>query len=355
MGLGAAAGALLVALGVLGAPPGAGAELSGVFQYMLKAECYFINGTENVRFVQRQIYNREQYAMFDSDVGLWVGFTPFGEMNAKYWNSDPAILEHKRAQVDTYCRHNYEVSRPFITERRVPPSVSISLVPASSSQPGPGRLLCSVMDFYPAAIQVRWFQGQQELSEHVVATDVVANGDWTYQLLVLLETPPRRGLSYSCQVEHVSLEQPLRRHWEMPPDAGRSKMLTGIGGLVLGSVFVALGLGFYVRKKVRAGAGGGVAAVAEPPERDKGIRTKNSNGSQNRDPPKTPPWAPKIGGRVRASSGSSRGRLRAPSVALRAHRAGSVLLPGTRIRTGGTGNGGAAPQKTLSQWESGVE
>ncbi|NWY34733.1 HB2L protein, partial [Pheucticus melanocephalus] len=76
------------------------------------------------------------------------------------------------------------------------PSVSISLVPPSGSQPGPGRLLCSVMDFYPAAIQ------------HVVATDVVPNGDWSYQLLVLLETPPRRGLSYSCQVEHVSLEQP---------------------------------------------------------------------------------------------------------------------------------------------------
>uniref|UniRef100_A0A674HLH5 Ig-like domain-containing protein n=1 Tax=Taeniopygia guttata TaxID=59729 RepID=A0A674HLH5_TAEGU len=74
----------------------------------------------------------------------------------------------------------------------VPPSVSISLVP-SSSQPGPGRLLCSVLDFYPAPIQVRWFQGQQELSEHVVATEVVPNGDWSYQLLVLLETPPGAG------------------------------------------------------------------------------------------------------------------------------------------------------------------
>ncbi|XP_054150849.1 class II histocompatibility antigen, B-L beta chain-like isoform X3 [Melozone crissalis] len=248
MGLGAAAGALLVALGVLGAPPGAGAELSGVFQFMGSSECHFINGTEKVRFVQRAIYNRLQDLMFDSDVGHYVGFTSLGERIAQRWNSDPAILENARAQVDR-CRYNYEASRPFSVERRVPPSVSISLVPASSSQPGPGRLLCSVMDFYPAAIQVRWFQGQQELSEHVVATDVVANGDWSYQLLVLLETPPRRGLSYSCQVEHVSLEQPLRRHWEMAPDAGRSKMLTGIGGLVLGSVFVALGLGFYVRKK----------------------------------------------------------------------------------------------------------
>ncbi|XP_059727669.1 HLA class II histocompatibility antigen, DQ beta 2 chain-like isoform X1 [Haemorhous mexicanus] len=76
----------------------------------------------------------------------------------------------------------------------VPPSVSISLASPSSSQPGPSRLLRFVMDFYPAHIQVRWFQGQQELSEHVVATDVVPNGDWTYQLLELLETlPPGAG------------------------------------------------------------------------------------------------------------------------------------------------------------------
>ncbi|XP_074385903.1 LOW QUALITY PROTEIN: SLA class II histocompatibility antigen, DQ haplotype C beta chain-like [Zonotrichia albicollis] len=262
MGRGAAAGALLAALVVLGAPPAAGAELSGVFQWMHKADCLFINGTEKVRLVVRFIYNREQFLTFDSDVGNFVGFTPLGEKNAKKWNSDLATVEFMRSHVDR-CRHNYEIAAPINVERRVSPSVSISLVPPSSSQPGPGRLLCSVMDFYPAAIQVRWFQGQQELSEHVVATDVVPNGDWTYQLLVLLETPPRRGLSYSCQVEHVSLKQPLRRHWEMPPDAARIKILMGIGGFVLGFVFLALGLGFSLRKKVRAGAGGGVPAVAE--------------------------------------------------------------------------------------------
>ncbi|KAM4879890.1 class II histocompatibility antigen, B-L beta chain-like [Sylvia borin] len=246
MGRVAAAGAILVALVALGAAPAAGAELSGVFQYLAKSECHFINGTEKMRFVEKHIYNREQFLMFDSDVGHFVGFTPNGEANARNLNSQPEL----------------------------PPGVSISLLP-SSSQPGPRGLLCSVMDFYPAHIQVRWFQGQQELSGHVVATDVVPNGDWTYQLLVLLETPPRRGVTYTCQVEHVSLEQPLRRHWgageplagpaealgcagrntegaaesPMPPDAAHSKMLTGIGGFVLGLVFLAMGLGFYLCKK----------------------------------------------------------------------------------------------------------
>ncbi|XP_058678629.1 class II histocompatibility antigen, B-L beta chain-like [Ammospiza nelsoni] len=223
MGRGAAAGALLVAMVVLGAPPGAGAELSVVFLHMGEQECYFINGTQKIRSVETLIYDREQYLVHDSNVGLNVEFNPYGAMNARRLNKDPMWLEYQRTSGEWFCRVWYEGSTPLITERRVergaelPRSVSISLVPPSSSQPGPGRLLCSVMDFYPAAIQVRWFQGQQELSEHVVATNVVPNGDWTYQLLVLLETPPRRGLSYSCQVEHVSLEQPLRRHWEMPP------------------------------------------------------------------------------------------------------------------------------------------
>ncbi|NXG08274.1 HB2L protein, partial [Sakesphorus luctuosus] len=129
--------------------------------------------------------NRQQLVHFDSDVGHYVGHTPYGEIQARNRNNLPEKLEHKQAAVDR-CRHNYEILERFLVNRRVPPSVSISLV-RSRNQPGPGRLLCSVMDFYPAEVQVRWLQGGQELSEHVVATDVVPNGDWTYQLLVLLE------------------------------------------------------------------------------------------------------------------------------------------------------------------------
>ncbi|NWU44719.1 HB2A protein, partial [Hylia prasina] len=66
-------------------------------------------------------------------------------------------------------------------------SVSISLVP-SSSQLGRVSLLCCVLSFSPAQVQVKWFQGGQELMGHLVATSVVPNGDCSQQLLVLLET-----------------------------------------------------------------------------------------------------------------------------------------------------------------------
>lgn len=43
---------------------------------------------------------------------------------------------------------------------------------------------------------------------------------------------------------------------EMPPDAACSKVLIGISSSVLGFVFLALGLGFYLHKNVRRGPGG---------------------------------------------------------------------------------------------------
>ncbi|NXX37363.1 HB2L protein, partial [Nicator chloris] len=139
-------------------------------------------------------YNRKQLLHFDSDMGHFVGDTSYGEKVARYWNSNPDIMENRRTAVDWFCRQCYEIVSPFSMERRVPPSVSISLVP-STAQTCPDCLLCSVMDFYPAHIQVRWFQGQQELSGHMMATDVVATGNWTYQLRVLLKTLPQRGLT----------------------------------------------------------------------------------------------------------------------------------------------------------------
>ncbi|NWW97891.1 HB2L protein, partial [Caloenas nicobarica] len=206
------AAAVLVALVVLGAPPARGQETSGFFQEMAKSECQFTNGTEQVRFVQRYLYNRQQYVHFDSDLGIFVADTPLGEPDAKYWNSQPDILEQQRAEVDRFCRYNYGVVTPFTVDRKVQPKVEIYPM-QSSSLPQTDRLVCYVTGFYPAEIEVKWFKNGQEETEHVVSTDVIQNGDWTYQVLVFLETTPQRGETYTCQVEHVSLERPVTQLW----------------------------------------------------------------------------------------------------------------------------------------------
>ncbi|XP_035428292.1 class II histocompatibility antigen, B-L beta chain-like [Cygnus atratus] len=242
------AGAVLVALVVLGARPAGGEETKGFFQKMLVAECHYLNGTERVRFLVKSIYNRQQYVHFDSDVGHYVADTELGKPVADYWNSQPEILENAKAAVDRFCRHNYEVLDPFIVKRRVEPKVRVSPM-QSSSLPQTDRLACYVTGFYPAEIEVKWFKNGQEETKHVVSTDVIQNGDWTYQVLVMLESTPQHGDTYKCQVEHVSLQSPITHEWVLPADAARGKMLTGVGGFVLGLIFLALGLFLYVRRK----------------------------------------------------------------------------------------------------------
>ncbi|XP_068520390.1 class II histocompatibility antigen, B-L beta chain-like isoform X3 [Anas acuta] len=133
-------------------------------------------------------------------------------------------------------------------ETKVEPKVRVSPM-QSSSLPQTDRLACYVTGFYPAEIQVKWFKNGQEETKHVVSTDVIQNGDWTYQVLVMLESTPQHGDTYECHVQHASLKSPITYKWVLPGDAARGKMLTGVGGLVLGLIFLALGLFLYVRRK----------------------------------------------------------------------------------------------------------
>lgn len=74
-------------------------------------------------------------------------------------------------------------------------------------------LFCSVTGFYPGDIKVRWFRNGQEERSGVMSTGLVRNGDWTFQMTVMLEMTPELGDTYSCLVEHPSLESPVSVEW----------------------------------------------------------------------------------------------------------------------------------------------
>nr|KAF6276660.1 hypothetical protein mMyoMyo1_010298 [Myotis myotis] len=219
----------------------------GDFVYQCKFLCYFTNGTQRVRLVSTYIYNLEEFVLFDSDVGEFRALTPLGRPDAEYWNGLKDFLE-ERAYVDTLCRHNYQIEAGTTLQRRVEPTVTIS--PARTEALNHHNMLvCSVTDFYPAHIKVRWFRNDQEETAGVVSTPLIRNGDWTYQILVMLEMTPQRGDVYTCRVEHPSLQSPLTVEWRAQSGSAQSKMLSGIGGFVLGLLFLGLGLVIRHRKQ----------------------------------------------------------------------------------------------------------
>lgn len=60
-----------------------------------------------------------------------------------------------------------------------------------------------------------------------MSTNLIRNGDWTFQILVMLEMNPRAGDVYTCHVEHPSLDSPIMVEWSkekivfLPQDRGQ--------------------------------------------------------------------------------------------------------------------------------------
>ncbi|XP_035307322.1 H-2 class II histocompatibility antigen, E-S beta chain isoform X2 [Cricetulus griseus] len=218
------------------------------FLQQVKSECHFSNGTERVWYLQRHIYNQEEHLRFDSKMGKYQAVTKLGKIQAEYWNSQEGFLEQKRAKVDTFCRFNYAIVGLLTVLQRAEPRVTVYL---TKTQPLEHRnlLVCSVSGFYPGHIEVRWFQNDQEEKAGIVSTGLIRNGDWTFQILVMLETVPQSGEVYTCQVEHPSLTSPVTVEWRAQSTSAQNKMLSGIGGFVLGLLFFWLGLFIYFRNQ----------------------------------------------------------------------------------------------------------
>ncbi|KAM5325019.1 DLA class II histocompatibility antigen, DR-1 beta chain-like isoform 2-T2 [Glossophaga mutica] len=241
----AAAMAMLV---VLGAPVAEGRDAPPPFLEQHKSECHFTNGTQRVRFLDRYFHNREEFARFDSDVGEYRAVTELGRPIAESWNRNKDILEDTRAAVDTFCRHNYGVSEGFLVHRQTAPTVTV--YPAKMQRLQHHNLLvCSVNGFYPGHIEVRWLRNGQEEEAGVVSTGLIRNGDWTFQILVMLETVPQSGEVYTCQVQHQSQTGPVTMEWRAQSESAQSKMLSGVGGFVLGLLFLGAGLFVYFRNQ----------------------------------------------------------------------------------------------------------
>nr|XP_020670298.1 H-2 class II histocompatibility antigen, E-S beta chain-like [Pogona vitticeps] len=233
------------------------AEPPAHFLHQVTSECHFqSNGSEagsgppspppRVRFLDRYFYDRQEFVRFDSDRGEYEALTTLGEDQARYWNSRREILEDARTMVDAFCRHNYGLAESFASGRKIQPLVEIT-----PSENSPNTLLiCTVDGFFPSKIKITWFRnGKEEDESRVFTTDLIRNGDWTFQMAVMLEAQPERGDVYACQVEHASFPEPVTVQWEPQSESARSKMWTGVAGVVLGLVFLAPGLILYLKNK----------------------------------------------------------------------------------------------------------
>ncbi|XP_038132780.1 SLA class II histocompatibility antigen, DQ haplotype D beta chain-like [Cyprinodon tularosa] len=224
-------------------------EIVGGFVVHSEFRCLF-NSTElkDIQYIYSYIYNKVEFLRFDSNVGLYVGYTQFGLRQADNLNSQPEVLRVKRAQKELFCQHNAGVWYRNILNKSGEPSVTLRAMklPAGGH---PALLTCGVYGFYPKPIRVSWLRDGQEVTADVTSTEEHSDGGWLYQVHSKMEYTPRSGEKISCRVEHASLKEPLIKDWDPSmPESERNQVAIGASGLILGLVLSLAGFIYYKRK-----------------------------------------------------------------------------------------------------------
>ncbi|CAI5768904.1 H-2 class II histocompatibility antigen, E-S beta chain-like [Podarcis lilfordi] len=154
-------GGLLLGMGalVVSSSEGLGVEAPPEhFLFQHKGECHFSNGTQRIHFLSRDFFDRQELLYFDSERGKFVAVAELAEPEVKAWNQDKDFLRRKKANVDSFCRNNYEIDAPFAHSRRVQPKVKITPTDNVESSPHNTLLICTVNRFFPAGIEIKWFR-----------------------------------------------------------------------------------------------------------------------------------------------------------------------------------------------------
>ncbi|KAL3978519.1 myosin III [Sarotherodon galilaeus] len=189
---------------------------------------------KTVEYLIDWYFNKEFTMQYNSTVGKWTGLTPAGLITASQFNEDKFDVDQRKAEKQLTCVNN--VDAVFNGEGDHTSSHDTILV-------------CCVYDFYPKHILVTWYLNGQEVTEGVTISEVMTNGDWTYQVHSYLEYTPSPKDGVTCTVEHVSLKEPKSSYWDSSlRPSERSYLAGGVCALLFGALTLSLGLIYYRRK-----------------------------------------------------------------------------------------------------------
>ncbi|XP_042372230.1 SLA class II histocompatibility antigen, DQ haplotype D beta chain-like, partial [Plectropomus leopardus] len=165
---------------------------------------------EQVEYLVDWYFNEEFTMQYNSTVGKWTGFTPAGLSTAAMFNADERNIQRRMLEREFICVNRIDLVQITVEENMAEPSVTLSEITSSSHDT---MLACSVYDFYPKNIRVTWHRNGQEVTSGVTISEVMTNGDWTYQVHSYLEQPAGRQHGVTCMVEHESLREPKIYDW----------------------------------------------------------------------------------------------------------------------------------------------
>ncbi|XP_045900516.1 class II histocompatibility antigen, B-L beta chain-like [Micropterus dolomieu] len=199
-------------------------------------------------YLEQYYFNKMLAVQYNSTLGAAVVQSLVPPEVADIFSRNPSFVHLGKWKTER-CKRNAQVFYSGLLNP-VEPSVRLRSVETAGSK-YPRMLVCSVYDFYPKQIWVTWLRNGKKVTSDVMSTDELPNRNWLYQMHSYLEFTLRPGEKITCMVEHTSLLEPKLCDWEPMPEFGMDKIVVGMAGLLLGLVFVVVGLIYYKMKSVR--------------------------------------------------------------------------------------------------------
>uniref|UniRef100_A0A3Q1F4U7 Mamu class II histocompatibility antigen, DR alpha chain-like n=1 Tax=Acanthochromis polyacanthus TaxID=80966 RepID=A0A3Q1F4U7_9TELE len=162
----------------------------------------------------------------------------------------PGGYESAKANLQV-CQTNLKMTREAMKDFPLVKDPPSSLIVYSEDDVELGVknvLICHVSGFYPAPVKVFWTKNGEKVTEGTSINIPFPNKDGSFTQISRLEFIPQQGEIYSCSVEHLALEQPLTRMWDVEttqPGVGPAAFC-GVG-LTIGLLGVAAGTFFLIK------------------------------------------------------------------------------------------------------------
>ncbi|OCT66172.1 hypothetical protein XELAEV_18042429mg [Xenopus laevis] len=218
-------------------------------------DCSFENN-ETATFHYSLTFNRMTVVAYDATRQKFTYCDPYPCIKqiymvaagiAKKLNNKPGIVTRMQ-QEKSKCQAQVKEFWENTMERRVQPSMKVFL-PDIVHEGSIPHLVCHVWGFYPADIVVLWLLNDTILVKNY--TNAVPVGDWTYQIVALLDM--RGSLpenKYTCVVQHSSLQDPMTEDWSYGLTSNQIKKIS-IATVVFVLGLVTLIAGFVLWRNAK--------------------------------------------------------------------------------------------------------
>ncbi|XP_064409151.1 major histocompatibility complex class I-related gene protein-like [Latimeria chalumnae] len=194
-------------------------------------------------------YNVEDYLVFDTENLRWIAATQFAVKSQERRNSDRADCQEHKDFLDYVCirwLNKFITYQEKSSIRQIPSEVKIT--PRKSDNGETLTLSCMVTGLCSRDVDVNWVKNGETTLNNTISSRILPNEDRTFQIQKSIEIHPADTNTYSCQVEHSSLNSTLN----IPYDPRVNDTPTVIPGIIIGGgilgILIVTAAGFLAWK-----------------------------------------------------------------------------------------------------------